>query len=458
MRLETLLGAELKDRLASDPQGVQRELEEFRSEDIAETLEQLEPEVAIALISILPEDFAADVLEHVEENTRSQIFEALGTDRAASVLSVMPADERTDALQELSEDFAEKILDKIEETEPEVAEETRQLGSYPEHSAGGIMTTEFVSLSPETKVWQAIDEVRRISQEHVVGTITYIYVLAYGDQLVGVVSLRDLILSDTGKALADVMAENVVRVLATDDQEEVAQTIQKYDFSALPVVDPNGKMLGVVTVDDLVDVVVQEATEDAQRMGAVVPTEDPYFDTAFWTFVKKRAGWLIALFLGELLTSNVMRRYETDMAAVIDLVIFVPLILSSGGNSGSQSSSLIIRALAVGEVRPRDWIKVFRREAGMGIALGLILGAVGFARVFFLGQVDHTFAMSIAVATSLIAIVTMGTLTGSLLPMLIKKLGFDPAVSSTPFIASLVDVVGLIVYFTIASSVLSLLS
>jgi magnesium transporter len=436
MRLATLLGPDLKQTLADDPAELLEALEEFHAEDIAEVVADLDDDVAIAFMRLLPEELAADVLERVDEEARSRILEMLGTEEAAEVLAEMSADDRVDALQELPDEVAEKILDHLEETEPEVADEVRELRAWDEESAGGIMTTEYVSLPPETKIWQTID-----------------YVLAYGDKLVGVVSLRDLILADPSKSLADVMTENVVRALPTADQEEVARLIAKYDLSAVPVVDEKGEMLGVVTVDDVVDVVIDEATEDAQRMGAVSPIEDSYFETGYWEFVRKRAGWLVVLFLGGLLTATVMRAFEQEMSTMIELVVFIPLIISSGGNTGSQSSSLVIRALAVGEVVPGDWWRIFYREVSIGLTLGVLLGAVGFVRAYFFGG-NGSLPIALVVASSVLVIVLMGTLIGSLLPLGIKRVGLDPAVSSTPFIASLVDVIGLLVYFSLAISIM----
>jgi magnesium transporter len=241
----------------------------------------------------------------------------------------------------------------------------------------------------------------------------------------------------------------VIYVHPSVHQEEVARTFQKYSFSALPVVDEHGRMLGLVTVDDVMDVVIEEATEDAQMMGAVQPMDDAYFATDFWTFIKKRAPWLIVLFAGELLTASVMHSYEHELSALVDLVVFIPLIISSGGNSGSQSSSLIIRALAVGEIQPSDWRRIFVREAAIGAVLGITLGVVGFLRAYLL-QENEAFRIAGAVSVSVLAVVMVGTLVGSLLPLAIKRVGLDPAVSSTPFIASLVDVLGLLVYFSVA--------
>jgi magnesium transporter len=449
MRLAKLLGPDLAQTLAQDPDELREALDSFHVEDIAELLQDLPQEEAVALFQAVPPDLTAAVIAHMSEEERTRILERLGAENAAEVLTEMAPDDRADAIQELSSPIAEMILSHIEETEPEIAEEARELASYPADSAGGLMTTEYVSLAPNTKVWQALEAVRQYSRQDKAETISYAYVVAFGGRIVGVVSLKELILNDPGVAVEDVMTDNVIFVRPDTHQEEVAKMFQKYSFSALPVVDEQGRMLGLVTVDDVIDVVVEEATEDAQMMGAVQPIEDAYFATDFWTFIKKRAPWLIVLFAGELLTATVMHGYEHELAILVDLVIFIPLIISSGGNSGSQSSSLIIRALAVGEVKPSDWLRILVREAGIGIILGLVLGAVGFARAFLL-QEKEALRIAIAVSVSVVAVVTTGTLVGSLLPLGIKRIGLDPAVSSTPFIASLVDVLGLLVYFSIA--------
>lgn len=449
MRLAKLLGPDLAQTLAQDPDELREALDEFRSEDIAELLEDLPQEEAIALFKAVPAALAAAVLAHMPEDERARILERLGAENAAEVISEMAPDDRADAIQDLPSPIAEMILSHIAETEPELAADTRELASYPEDSAGGLMTTEYVALAPITKVWQAIEAVRQYATQDKAETVYYAYVVAFGGRLVGVVSLRELILNDPGVAVEDIMTENVLSVRPEMHQEEVARMFQKYSVSALPVVDNSGRMLGLVTVDDVMDVVVEEATEDAQMMGAVQPIEDTYFATTFGTFVKKRAPWLVVLFLGGLLTATVMRGYESDLARLADLVIFIPLIISSGGNSGSQSSSLIIRALAVGEVAPTDWLRVLAREAGIGVVLGVILGLVGFFRGYW-SLAEDPARMGLAVSASVLAVVTTGTLVGSLLPLAIKRVGLDPAVSSTPFIASLVDVLGLLVYFSVA--------
>jgi magnesium transporter len=455
MRLASLLGPDLSDTLASEPEALVEALDEFHPEDVAEILDDLELDDAVALMKVLPDDFAADVMERLDTDRQVEILNGLGVRESIPVVAEMAPDDRVDLVQDLPDALAEDLLQYLEAEDPEAAEETRELGQHDEETAGGIMTPEVVALRPETKVWKAIDEVRRLSHEENVETISYVYVTAYGGQLVGVLSLRDLILADPSQTLSDVMTEHVVRVEIDADQEHVARTIAKYDINAVPVVDEHGILRGVVTVDDVVDVMVEEATEDAQMMGGVVPLEESYFQTGLVEFVWKRAVWLVILFGGQLLTATVMEQHEATMATLAGLVVFIPLIIATGGNSGAQSSTLVIRALAVGEMRPSDWLRVLGRESGIGIAIGLVLGGVGFARAWFVGD-DASLHLAITVTLSITAVTTLGTTMGSLLPLLIRRLGFDPAVSSTPFIASLVDVLGLVIYFAIAQSVFTM--
>jgi magnesium transporter len=299
-----------------------------------------------------------------------------------------------------------------------------------------------------------MEEARRLGREDMAEMLYYIYVCRPNGELLGVVSLRDLILSEPGQPLSEIMTENVFRVSPLDDQEKVAHAIARYDLAALPVVDHLSRMLGVVTVDDVVDVVIEEATEDAQKMGGVVPLEDSYFETGWAEFVWKRGSWLVLLFAAQLLTATVIHKNEDILQATVELIVFIPLIIASGGNAGSQSASLIIRAMAVGELRPGDWARVLSRELLIGLSLGIALGLIGFARGWYAGETVAPIAMATAVGGSILAIVTLSTIIGSLLPLVIRRVGLDPAVSSTPFIASVVDVLGLLVYFAVANVIL----
>jgi magnesium transporter len=456
MRLSQLVAPDLLALLENDPAEVRAALEEVHAEDLAEIISDLPTDKAVAILRALPDERTGEVMERLTRESQVQILGSVGRDDAVSLLSEMSPDDRVDLVQDIPDELANQLLTQLEQAEPAAAEELRELSAYGEDTAGGLMTPEYVGLDPQTKVWAAIEEVRRLSRENQAETIYSIYVVGYGTKLLGVVSLRDLILADPSKSLEDVMTENVVRVTPQDDQEAVASVFAKYDLNAVPVVDERGVMLGVVTVDDVVDVVIEEATEDAQMMAAVVPLEDSYFETSFATLVRKRAMWLSVLFVGTLLTANVLEAHESTLATVLALVFFIPVIVASGGNAGAQSSSLIIRGLAVGEVTPRDWFRVAGRELAMGLALGTMLGLLGFARAFFVDTGVSTMDIAVTVASSTIAVVTVGCLAGSLLPLAMQRLGLDPAVSSTPFITCLVDVVGLLVYFAVAKFFLGL--
>ncbi len=454
MRLASLIGPDLKDFLKQDPAELRETMADFHPEDIAELLQDLPGADAVALVRALPPEIAADIVERLSPERQVLVLHAVDTPRAVALLGEMDPDDRVDLLQELDEEEAATLLARLEVAEPEAAEEVRELVAYEPETAGGLMTTEFVSLPPETKVWEAIEGVRKLGRKDMAETLYYIYICSDDETLLGVLSLRDLILSDPGQALTEIMKDNVVTVGVFDDQEQVAHEIARYDFSAIPVVDDQDHMLGVVTVDDVVDVVIEEATEDAQKMGGVVPLEDSYFATKWLELVWKRGAWLVLLFIGQLLTTTVMERNEDVLRRTVELVVFIPLIIASGGNAGSQSSTLVIRAMAIGELKPGDWFRVLTRELGIGLALGVALGLIGFARAWFAGDVVDPLSLSLAVGVSILAIVALSSIIGSILPLAIQRAGLDPAVSSTPFIASVVDVLGLIVYFALAQVIL----
>jgi magnesium transporter len=309
------------------------------------------------------------------------------------------------------------------------------------------MTTDFVALEPQLTVENAIEQVRRTAGDK--ETIYEAYAVDPNGTLLGAVSLRDLVLARAGQPISAIMNADVISVPPEMDQEDVAHLFEHYDMLALPVVDAARKILGIVTVDDVVTVLKREQAEDIQKLGAVAPTDDAYFKTEFWTLVRKRAGWLIAIFLGEILTASVLEHYETARRTFQAIEVFVPLIISSGGNTGSQASSLVIRGMALEEFGPGDAGRILWRELRMGLVLGCILGFIGLLRAALVGHSGQG-GMAAAVGMSLIACVTFGSVVGSGLPLLMKRLGLDPAVSSGPFIASLVDVLGIIIYLNIA--------
>jgi magnesium transporter len=330
--------------------------------------------------------------------------------------------------------------------------ELRQIDKWPETSAGHMMTTQYVAITPEmTTVGDALGAVRQRAREK--GEFVYTgYALGPQGELVGVASLRDMMVADPEDKLAEILRTNIISVLPTTDREDAARKMAKYDLIAMPVVDEKGILLGVITIDDVIDVLVAEQTEDVQKIGAVEPLDLPYFQTTFATFIRKRAVWLVILFVEEFFTQTALRYYDPVMEAVKGALLYVPLLISTGGNSGSQSSTLIIRGLAVGEIKMKDWWRILMREAGMGLVLGLIVAVIAFGRVLM--YKDQHFPFALTVGITVIFIVICGCTVGAMLPIIMKKVGVDPATSSTPFIASLVDTLGVIIYATVAQIVM----
>jgi magnesium transporter len=371
-------------------------------------------------------------------------------------LRVLPPDDVADAVQQVPQEARAGLLELLDDAS---RREVTALLAYAEDAAGGLMSPRFARLRPEMTVDEAIRYLRRQARERL-ETIYYAYVLDHEQRLCGVVSFRDLFAAPQNTLLADVMHTSVISVEDTLDQESVARVMAEHDLNAIPVVDGNGRMKGIVTIDDVVDVVQREATEDIQKLGGMEALETPYMQTSLGALIKKRAGWLSVLFVGELLTASAMGRYQDEIARAVILALFVPLIISSGGNSGSQATTLIIRALALGEITLRDWWRIIRRELAAGVVLGLILATLGLVRVIawqalFHSYGEHYLGIAIAVAVSLVGVVTWGTVAGSMLPMIIRRLGADPASASAPFVATLVDVSGLVIYFNVSRVILS---
>jgi magnesium transporter len=452
MRLASLLGPDLKQVLKEDPDQVRALLGELHTEDVADLIAELEPDEAAELLARLPAEEAAPIFERLEDDEQEELVELMPPESVAQIASEMASDERADLFSVLPEAVGDKIFERLERVDPEAAEDVREIEKYPETSAGHLMTTSYVSVPLDVKVSDALIAVRvyaKGSNE----PIYNVYVLDPKERLLGLASLRELILASPSDALADIMRENVITVPAAEDQEEVARKMAKYDINAMPVVDPEGALLGVITIDDIVDVLTQEVTEDAQRIGGVEPLDMPYFKTSFFEFIRKRGVWLVILFAEEFFTQTALRYYDPVFEAIKGASYYVPLLISTGGNSGSQSATLVIRGLAVGEIKPKDFMRIFVREAGMGLVLGIGLGAIGFARVLMYRDQHVNFALTVAL--TLVGIVMTGCTVGSMLPLILKRLGIDPATSSTPFIASLVDVIGIIVFVNIAKVVMA---
>jgi magnesium transporter len=444
-------------RLEDSVVGIGEAVAGLPAADVAELVNQLKLHEAAAVMSMLPVPRAVQVLDQPTLRRRSAIVEELEPARAAQVLDGLSSDERVDIVRQMHDHSRRRCLPQLS---PAVKTEVEQLLRYPQRTAGAIMTTEFVRLDPSMRVGEALRHIRSVARDK--ESIYACYVLEPGTgKLLGAISLRTLVMAELEQPVAEIMTRKPVTVNALDDQEAVAARIAKYNLLAIPVLEKDGQVVGFVTVDDVIDVMIQEGTEDALRMGAVEPgaLDEPYIATPFWSLIRKRGGWLIVLFLSEMLTATAMGRFEGEIARAVVLALFVPLIISSGGNSGSQAASLIIRALAVGELRLGDWWRVMRREFLAGLVLGGTLGFVGFLRISLWSLVSpiygpHWFLVAVTIWLSLIGVVLWGTLSGSLLPMLLKRAGLDPAVSSAPFVATLVDVTGIVIYFTVAAVVL----
>lgn len=408
-----------------------------------------------------------DGLMHLERAEADEFFLDLTTNEQAAILRIMPAFERRLWFRSMAPDDAVDLIQLVPDEEragflalldESSRREITALLAYAEDVAGGLMSPRFARVRPEITVDEAIRYLRRQAHEQL-ETIYYAYVLDQEQRLLGVASFRDLFATPASSPVSQAMTTDVISVPDTMDQEEVARVISRHGFNAVPVVDAHGRMKGIVTIDDVVDVVQREATEDIQKLGGMEALDMPYMDTPFPSMVKKRAGWLAALFLGEMLTASAMAHFEDEIAKAVVLALFVPLIISSGGNSGSQATTLIIRAMALGEVTFRDWWRIIHRELSAGLVLGCILASIGLARillweVWFHVYGEHYLLIGATVALSLIGVVTWGTIAGSMLPFIIRRLGFDPASASAPFVATLVDVTGLIIYFSVAGVVL----
>jgi len=384
----------------------------------------------------------AELILALPENERRLWIRLLAPDDAADVVQVAPPSDREYLLSQL---------------DPSTRREVNALLAYAEDEAGGLMNPRFARLRPEMTVDEAIAYLRR--QASTVETIYYAYAVDNEQRLLGVVTFRDLFSSERSKTVQDVMRTKFISATEDMDQEEVARLFEDHALLAIPVVDSAGRMKGIVTVDDIVDVVEEEASEDIQRVGGMEALDAPYMKTGFWLLVRKRAGWLSILFVGEMLTATAMSYYEHQIARAVVLAVFIPLIISSGGNSGSQATTLVIRAMALGEVRLRDWFRVVRREISAGLVLGTILAAIGLTRILLWQAVSGTYGphylrLGLTVSFSLLGVVLFGTIAGSMLPFLLRRVGLDPASASAPFVATLVDVTGLIIYFTVASAVL----
>jgi magnesium transporter len=394
---------------------------------------------------------AAKVFKILDFTTQKQIIKELPSNKTAELLNELPADDRTDFLEELPKTA---IRDLIKLLDPEERKITLSLLGYPEDSVGRLMTPDYVFVYEHNTVEEVFDTIRKYAKNS--ETIDVIYVIDEQGELIDDIRIRDVILASPEKKVDEIVDGRVVALNVNDDQEHASQVFKMNNRVALPVTDDNNKLLGIVTIDDMLWVANEEFSEDMQKMGGTEALDEPYLDMPLLKLFRKRVGWLIVLFIGEMLTATAMGYFEDEIAKAVVLALFVPLIISSGGNSGSQASTLIIQAMAVGEITIADWWRVMRREILSGLMLGSVLGIIGFIRVAAWHAIvptiygAHWMMIGFTVGFSLVGVVLWGTLSGSMLPMLLKRLGADPAVSSAPFVATLVDVTGLIIYFSFA--------
>ena len=431
--------------------GIGEVVAELPAADVADLVNQLTLQEAAAVMTMLAVPRAVEVFDQPSLERRSAILEKLGPGRAGQILEGLSADQRTDVVRPMGERERRRLLPKLS---PEVAAEVERLLQYPDHSAGGIMTTEFVRLSPGMTVGECLKHVRSVAREKEL--IYSCYVLEQGTgRLLGSVSLRDLVMAELEKPVEQVMRRKPVTVAALDDQELVAHKIARYNLLAVPVLEKDGSVVGFVTVDDVIDVLIEEGTEDVLKMAAIEAgaLDRPYFGNPVLTVVRKRLGWLLLLFVGGTLTSTVIKHYSGEIEDAVALSFFIPLLIGTGGNAGAQTVMTVVRSLALGEIRFRHAWKVVAREAVTGITLGLLIGA------FALGQAALTGAsprLALTVAATMLAICAWATTVGALIPLVAQRLGVDPAVLSAPMITTLVDATGLVIYFRMAKLVLSL--
>jgi magnesium transporter len=429
---------------------------EERAPDIVEALNDMPQELAVAVLLHLPPDRSIEVLDQPGLEREPELITLIPRDAAARLLAGVSADRVADIFRQVKEPHCSELLDLLD---PDTRVNIQRLLEYPKDSAGAIMTTEFASVPSTYTVQQTLDYIRHVESSR--ETVYAIYVVdPLSKTLVKTITLRRLITGDPQAPVLSVARPGrLITATPLMDREDVVRLISKYDLLAVPVVE-HDRVVGIVTVDDVIDAIVQETTEDVQKFGGMAAIDEPYMEIGFWQMMKKRGGWLCALFLSEMLTASAMQGYEGELEKAIVLTLFIPLIMSSGGNSGSQATSLLIRALALREIEIKDWWRVALREIPNGLALGAMLGLVGIVRISlwqYLGFYDygeHWILIALTVGAALVGIVMFGSLTGSMLPFILQRIGFDPASASAPFVATLVDVTGLVIYFSVASLIL----
>jgi magnesium transporter len=453
--LEKLTLPEIRELIEVNDSPCLREvLAEWQPQDIADLLEDLVPAEQEFILAALEPERAARTFEHISPAAHEALLRDMPERELSRLLNGLSPDDRTALLEREPPQETERLLELLDPAEQRIA---RSLLSYGSGTIGRLMTPDFVAIKRHWNVGQVLDHVRKYGKDS--ETLNVVYVTDDQDRLIDDLRIREILLAEPYRRVEELMDERFVALSVTEQEKDAVGIFRKYDRTALPVIDGRGTLVGIVTVDDILDVAEEEATREIQKFGGLEALDEPYMATPLLEMVRKRATWLVILFFGELLTATAMARYEHVLAKAVVLGLFLPLIISSGGNSGSQAATLIVRALAVGEVGLRDWWRIMRREILSGLMLGLVLATIGFLRITIFAQfsniyTDNWLLVALTVALSLVGIVMWGTLSGSMLPIVLKRIGLDPATSSAPFVATLVDVTGLIIYFQMAIWVL----
>lgn len=449
------LQTKLEEAISSrDFAGMRETLDKLAPSNLASLIGELPTEQQAPVFRILPRKLAATTFEYLPLEKQEGLLKSLGQEDVAAILNEMAPDDRTMLLEELPAAATRQLLALLNEQERAVA---AKLLGYPEDSVGRLMTPDYIAVHPHWTVQDVLNYVRQHGQDS--ETLNLVFVIDERGVLIDDIRIRKFLLADPQQHVTDLMDNSFTALKATDDREAAVKVFRHADQPALPVTDSDGVLIGIVTSDDILDVAEELATEDIQMFGGSEALDEPYMKIAFLRMVRKRAGWLVILFLGEMLTATAMGFFEKEIERAVVLALFVPLIISSGGNSGSQAATLVIRALALGEVTLKDWWRIMRREIFSGLALGSILGGIGFLRITIWSLFSnlygpHWLLVAITVGVALIGIVLWGTLAGSMLPLILHRAGFDPAASSAPFVATLVDVTGLVIYFSVAAIIL----
>ena len=449
--LSRLLQPEIQSLIEERQLGLLKEiLLDWTPADIAELLVELSEKERVIIFRLLSKELAADTFEYMDFDSQMELLKSMGREESAVILNEMDPDDRTALFEELPSAAAKQLIQLLS---PEERKTAVTLLGYPENSVGRLMTPDYIAVNPTYTIQQTLDFIREHGKNK--ETLNIVYVIDENGKLIDDVKIKDFLLTPLDHTVADLMDENFVGLHVFDDQETAVEAFKKYDRVALPVVDRAGMLIGIVTVDDVFDVAEEEATEDIHKLAAIQVLEDSYATIPLFEMIKKRGSWLAILFIGEMFTTTALGFFEDEIRRAIVLTLFIPLIISSGGNSGSQAATLVIRALSLGEVTVRDWFVVFKRELFTGLALGGVLATIGFLRITIWEVTsdiygEHWFLIGATVSLSLICVVLWGTISGSMLPFILKKFGFDPATSSAPLVATMVDVFGVVIYFSIA--------